>query len=137
MIAVLTVEYFNKPEEIFLIDVDKYKNYKKFLHAYDSFVNKCNHDGMGTDLIFISDCFKIHNYGNPTVAISIKEISKIYYELISQEELDSIYNEEDKPKEPQPEPKNHLSSIDENIEHLVNILNTKKKQTTKRNNSWM
>ena len=91
MVAILRIEYFNKNEEQFAIDVSSYKTYKHFIKAYRSFVNRCNNDGYGTSLIYVSGYFKLHECEETQVVISNKNISKISFELLDDEDFDTIY----------------------------------------------
>ena len=75
MVAILRIEYFNKNEEQFAIDVSGYKTYKHFIKAYRSFVNRCNNDGYGTSLLYVGGYFKLHECEETQVVISNKNIT--------------------------------------------------------------
>lgn len=91
MVAILRIEYFNKNEEQFAIDVSGYKSYKHFIKAYRSFINRCNNDGYGTSLLYVGGYFKLHECEETQVVISNKNISKISFELLDDEDFDTIY----------------------------------------------
>lgn len=93
MVAILRIEYFNKNEEQFAIDVSGYKSYKHFIKAYRSFVNRCNNDGYGTSLLYVGGYFKLHECEETQVVISNKNISKISFELLDDSEFRDILEE--------------------------------------------
>lgn len=93
MVAIVTIEYFNKPTEQFAVDVEAYKSYKHFIKAYRSFITRCNYDGAGTDLAYIGGYFKLHpteyEFGTQVV-ISTKNVSKVFFELLEEDEFEEM-----------------------------------------------
>ena len=133
MVAIVTIEYFNKCAEEFVVDVSEYKSFKHFSKDYRSFVNRCNFDGAGTDLVFLSAYFKLHNFDNESRAISTKNISQVYYEL--EEDDYTEYDEcsecdcqcEDEPDELD-EIDDKLYFIDEKLDIILDKLDKKEKK---------
>lgn len=136
MIAIVTIEYFNKCAEEFIVDVSEYKTFKHFSKDYRSFVSRCNFDGAGTDLIFLSAYFKLHDFDNESRAISTKNISQVYYELEDDDYTE--YDEccecscqcEDEPDELD-EIDDKLYFIDEKLDIILDKLDKKEKKENK------
>ena len=147
MVAILRIEYFNKNEEQFAIDVSGYKTYKHFIKAYRSFVNRCNNDGYGTSLLYVGGYFKLHECEETQVVISNKNISKISFELLDDEDFDTIYYGqntsecdccEDCECQCEDEPNifdeidDKLFFIDEKLDEVLEKLNKKEKKEEKK-----
>jgi hypothetical protein len=139
MVAIVTIEYFNKCAEEFIVDISEYKTFKHFAKSYRSFITRCNYDGAGTDLVFLSAYFKLHDYENESRAISTKNISQVYYELEDMDAEDyAEYDEccecdcqcEDEPDELD-EIDDKLYFIDEKLDEILDRLDKKEKKEKK------